>query len=339
MRKKKSQKVNKNRNTDFNSLNRELGSFGLEPPKRYRENQQANHYVDEIINGFEPTQRSARQSQQANQSRKKSTKNNKKQKSLNKQQQIAYNNKKHKANKLKRKIITIVAVILFTIIVVAILSLTVLFKIDTIKVSGNSIYTNKQITAVLPIEKSENLFLADTKGAKEKLEENLPYVYNAEIKRKFPTTITVTITETPTVYYVKNSDKTYTLLDDNFKVIEEKATKKPTGIRIKKAELKTATLGKTAIFTDKQKKKDLTNLIKEINSLQLENITAIYSVDINNNYMVYDGRITFKLGSTDDLEDKIYSALTATDKLDSENPDASGVLTVTGDKQVYFTEK
>ncbi|MBR6391650.1 MAG: hypothetical protein IKS12_00030, partial [Eubacterium sp.] len=68
-------------------------------------------------------------------------------------------------------------------------------------------------------------------------------------------------------------------------------------------------------------------------------VSAVYSSDINNNFIVYDSRITIKLGTLDNLENKIYSALTAIEKLNESNPQAEGVLTVTDNKQVYFSEK
>jgi cell division protein FtsQ len=217
----------------------------------------------------------------------------------------------------------------------------VLFKIDTITIKGNSIYSNSEITAVLPIEQNNNLLLCDIDSAEKELEESLPYVYKAEITRKLPTTIIVNITETQTIYAVKNEDKTYTLLDENFKVLETNSTKKPEGsIVIKKLTLTSANVGKTAGFEKEQIQKDLSAMTAQIKSMSLQDeITSIYSVDINNNYMVYDGRIIYKFGTTENLENKIYSALTATEKLNESNPNAKGEMTVTDVKQIYFTEK
>ena len=220
-----------------------------------------------------------------------------------------------------------------------ILSLTVLFKIQTVEISGNKIYTKQQISAVLPIEKEKNLFLADTSSAKEKLEENLPYIYNAQIKRKLPSTIIVNIEETPQVYALKTQDKTYTLFDDEFKVLETAVQKKPKKtILIKKAAIKEAIPGREAQFTNEKIKNNLKTLIDEQKRLKLDKITELYSVDINNNYMVYDSRITIKLGTCEGLENKIYSALAAIEKLEAQNPQAQGVLNVSTGKQIYFTE-
>jgi hypothetical protein len=69
-----------------------------------------------------------------------------------------------------------------------------------------------------------------------------------------------------------------------------------------------------------------------------DEITSIYSTSLTQNYVVYDGRITFKLGSCDNLEDKIYKGLTACEKLNTSNPSAKGAMTISDDKQIYFTE-
>ena len=55
--------------------------------------------------------------------------------------------------------------------------------------------------------------------------------------------------------------------------------------------------------------------------------------------MVYENRIEFKLGTCDDLENKIYQGLTACEELKQSNPNAEGTMTITGGKSLYFTEK
>ena len=110
-------------------------------------------------------------------------------------------------------------------------------------------------------------------------------------------------------------------------------------MEIRKAAVKTAVEGQPIEFTDKNLKKNLLRILDSIKRIQLEKVSAIQSDDINNNFIEYDNRITFKLGAIDDLDNKIYSALTATEKLDESNPSVEGVMTVTDGKQVYFTEK
>ena len=296
-----------------------LGQWGLEPPKIYRS--------DQRLNDFSNAER--------NRQRKDNSKNNK-----TIQQQRIDENKRRKQKKITRKIIRSTALALGIVAVVTVLSLTVLFKIQTISINGNERYSKQEIMAVLPIEKQKNLFLADTKSAKSKLEENLPYIYNADIRRKFPSTINVNITETPKIYSIKNADKTYTLLDDRLKVLENSSAKKPKkATAIKKAEIKSAVPGQEVQFKNKKTADNLIILINAVQSMKLDKISAVCSVDINNNYIIYDSRITIKLGETDGIEDKINSAFAAIEKIEEQNPLAEGELTVGTGKQIYFTEK
>ena len=245
-----------------------------------------------------------------------------------------------KISKIKRKIIFYGALSLSIIAIVVALSLTVLFKINTISIKGNEVYSQKEISAVLPIEKEANLFLIDKDRAEEKVIENLPYIYSVDIKRKLPSTVVVTITETPQVYCISNADKSYTYLDDTFKVLEEHGLSKPEGaIEIKNAKLKSGIKGQRAQFADKKLAKNIRGLTDLVKKTSVEKVSAIYSKDINNNYIEYDSRITIKLGTLDNAEKKLYAALAATEKLNETNPQAKGEITATDDKQVYFTAK
>ncbi|MBQ9531473.1 MAG: FtsQ-type POTRA domain-containing protein [Eubacterium sp.] len=314
---KNSKQVNNPERRDSRPAGSELGAYGLEPPKIYKKNQKL-----------------------AEEKATASKKQPKKKEPKTIQQQRAQQNKKRKQKMIIRKAILLLTLVVGIAAVIIVLSLTVLFKTQTITIKGNEIYSANEINAVLPVQKDKSMFLADLSGAEEKLEESLPYIYDANIKRKLPSTIVVNITETPQIYAIKNKDKTYTMVDDNFKVVEANSAKRPNkSILIKKAALLSAIPGKTAQFSDKKVKENLTQLIKAVKKVKFEKITQLYSVDINNNYLVYNSRIKIKLGSTDNLDEKLYSALAAINKLDEQNPQARGELTVGTGKQIYFTEK
>lgn len=292
----------------------DLGAFGLEPPKIYRSEQREEQRFVNSGRRREPQKQTLQERRQEQ-------------------------NHRRKRSKLKRKIVFRAVLALAIVAVIAVLSLTVFFKINTITITGNEIYSNKEITAVLPIDKNTNLFLMDKKAACQKLYENLPYIYKADITRKFPSSVVVKITETPVICAIKNPDKSYTLTDDRFKVLETNAGKMKKGsILITGVTLKSAIVGQTAEFSDNKMKNNLLKLTDAVNKLELEHITELYSKDINNNFMVYDGRITYKLGNLDKLDKKIYSALAATEQLNAGNPQAEGTLTIGTDNQIYFTE-
>ena len=296
-------------------LDRALSSFGIDPPKRYRR--------EDVVE--EAPQRSRQHRE--------------KELPKTRQQRHAEQNKKRKQNKLLRRIVAIISLTLGILAVLVVLSLTVLFKIETVTVEGNQRYAEEEITAVLPITYQDNLFLADTEKAAAKLEQNLPYIYDATISRKLPSTLLVNVTETPTVYAILTEDETYILTDGRFKVLELGVSELPEGaITVTNATVTTAVVGQQIVFGDDKTAENLQLLANAVTDLQLTEITGISSIDINNNYMVYEDRITFKLGTVENLENKIYTALTAAEKLNESNPQVSGTMTITDDKQIYFTE-
>lgn len=329
-RNKKTNKPDSHRQSgqnEFSDLNSQLGSFGLEPPKIYR-NEQSQKRGNEKKPDI-PRRRSNKKQKISSAKKPNDSNINEKRRSQN---------NKRKKKKTLRKIITVVSVVLAVVVVIIILSLTVLFKIDTISVSGNSKYKTEQIISASEIEKNTNLFTADASNAQEQLLKKLPYIYQAEVKRKFPSTIQIKVKEADTVYYIKNKDNTFTLFDTTLKVLEANVAAEPKDcIEIKKLAPSNVVAGEV-IKTDDKSYDDLLALMQIIEKLKLEDdITEIYSNDINNNFMVYKGRITFKLGSTADLEDKVYKALSVVEKINDSDPNAKGTVTVTADNKSYFT--
>lgn len=313
MKKKETKKKNPKKRI---AQNNNLGDFGLEPPKIYRDSQKR-------MAAAPNRQTSSRFLQNENISR-----NEKRERQTN---------KRKKRNKF-RKVLIWFAVAIVLISVMVVLSLTVFFHIETINVEGNERYTSEEILAQCTINAGENLFLADTDSASDMIEKNLPYICNAEISRKLPSSIEIKITEAQPAYYIENSEESYILLDNRFKVLETEA-EQSSGIFISKAEIKSSIAGQKIEFEDESTGECLEKLANVITNYNINEITAIYSNNISDNYVVYDNRINFKLGSCDNVESKIWQGLASCEKLDETNPNVSGTMTIHGDKQIYFTEE
>ena len=257
---------------------------------------------------------------------------------MTRQERRKKQNKRRRLKRSVRRALAVIGLVLLAVAIVAVLCLTVFFKIETITVTGSKVYDTDKVLSVCTIERGENLFLADTDKAAQQLQQALPYVYSARIKRKVPGTIQIQLTDATAAYAVKNKDKTYTLMDDRFKVLEVAQKKPKESILIQKADLKSATVGKTAQFANKNVAACLTQLAQAIRDYKFTEATAICSQGLNNNSIVYDNRIVFKLGTCDQLEKKINQGLAACAQLDQDNPSVKGTLRLTGEKQYYFTE-
>ncbi|MCM1286191.1 MAG: FtsQ-type POTRA domain-containing protein [Acetobacter sp.] len=319
---KKAGSQNRSSNRMYNDAG--LDDFGLEPPKIYRETQQR------IYNQRE--QRTYAKSSDRGQTRRPAENN-----ITSSEKKKRQKKKREKKNKL-RKIFIYLIICIVVIALAVVLSITSIFIVSEFDVKGSKVYTKEQIVSHLTIKEGDRMFLKDIDEAEEYLEKSLPYIYNAEIKRSIPKTIEIKITDAKPNYYIKNADKTYILLDDNFKVLDNDA-KKAKGIAITKAKIKSSEEGSKIVFKDEKISKSLESIAKVIKTNDFSEITGIYSNNISENYVIYDKRITFKLGTAENAEDKIFQGIAACEKLNQSNPNAKGEMNITGGKQIYFTEK
>lgn len=92
--------------------------------------------------------------------------------------------------------LTYIMIVFAFIALMVTLSLTVFFKIETIKVTadGAKYYTEEKVTALSGIEKGQNIFSVDTETIEKNIENTMPYIENCEIKREFPAGINIKIT-------------------------------------------------------------------------------------------------------------------------------------------------
>ena len=139
---------------------------------------------------------------------------------MTRQERRKKQNKRRRLKRSVRRALAVIGLVMLAVAIVAVLCLTVFFKIESITVTGSKVYDTEKVLSVCTIETGENLFLADTDKAAQQLQQALPYVYSAKIKRKLPGTVQIQVTDAAPAYAVKNKDKTYTLMDDRFKVLE-----------------------------------------------------------------------------------------------------------------------
>ena len=236
-------------------------------------------------------------------------------------------------------LITLIGITAFLAIGIT-LSLTIFFKITDINVTGSNVYSAEEIVQRSTLEIGENLFLIDTKECITELTESLPYVYEVKITRKLPSTINIEITDATPFLAIKNKDKTYILTDDRLKVLEASAPKKPKGvITMTKTSISTANPGYLLGFENEDADECIRSLVAAIKEVNMTEATSISCVDKNNNYIVYDNRITFKLGSCSNLESKINRGLAVCDELNDHNDSIKGTINLSVEKQSYFSEE
>ena len=224
-----------------------------------------------------------------------------------------------------------------------VLSLTVLFQVDTIQVTGSSRYSQEEIVKASGLKTGENLFLTGTKGAKAALESKLPYLEDVKVSRRLPAKLVIQVKQAG-VAGAASFQGRYVLLSDSGKVLEL-ANRVPSGCTVLNGlAFSSAVPGKQAAYKSKENRDLYSRVIGAIRENKLDKVTKI---DISSPYRIlveYDGRITMNLGNSSDLEYKLRFGRNVLDTKDENGnknigDEEKGVLNLSSakdDDRAYF---
>lgn len=258
----------------------------------------------------------------------------------------AYEKRKRKVQR-NRRILAVSVTVIFAMVAVIALSLTVFFRIDTIKILGDSIYDESQIINESGIVKGGNLFLTDIDKAREHIEKNLPYINSAVVKRKFPSAIIIEITGTQAYCCFKTTGGT-AVADNSLKVLEitSEENVSPEITRVTLHNVFTAGIGENIINTNStgESSKEIAKeaeLVKTIfdsvNESGIQHLTEINLESPGNLYCVYQDRLKLNLGSTEKLTYKLKAAIKIIEKEDEINQSERGEIFLNDTKNIYVS--
>lgn len=130
--------------------------------------------------------------------------------------------KKRKTRRRRRRgglgrLLRPLSVLLTAVAVVA--ALTMFFKVSTVEVTGSSRYRDGEVAAASGVELGDNLVLLDKYRIAQRIYTELPYVTEARINRKFPSTLVLEVTETTAVASIQGAGG-YWLLSAGEKLLE-----------------------------------------------------------------------------------------------------------------------
>ncbi len=107
-----------------------------------------------------------------------------------------------KIGKRQKKQLAIVTVVILIASIVAIMLLTPMFDVKTIKVKGNSVIQSQEVVGASGIALGVNIFEVNLDKAKKNVR-SIGYVEDVKIKRRLPSTIEITVVEEVGVAYIK----------------------------------------------------------------------------------------------------------------------------------------
>lgn len=222
--------------------------------------------------------------------------------------------KQRKAAK-RRKITPFLIVMSVFLVAAAIyLCITMLFNVDRVYIEGNTLYEEREIIETSGIEKGENLFEVDTAYAESKIYAVYNYVEAVEVKRNFPNSVTIYITEAEPFSVIEEADG-YTLVSAGGKVLERGLEEVPYGmLSVRGISTITSTeddLKRTALMQ---------RIINTMRELEMEGYNFLDLSDTLEIVMIYENRVRVELGNELELEYKLQFA----DKVIKENLPSTG---------------
>lgn len=234
--------------------------------------------------------------------------------------------------------ITLVLTVLAVAAVGVVLSLTVFFKIKNVDVSGNTeIYTPKQIISAGKIEFDSNLIRLSSKAVSNRIETALPFIEDARVIKKLPTTVELNITAATSAGFVKKGSS-YVVVSTRGKVLEI-AKKQPeklpeiAGVKLEKVSVADVLSDDNKVFSSIQ------SIYEKLGAALARDITEIDVTDNLNLSFTYRDRIDVRLGSETELAEKLkFVAILLADgeKIDD---DDMGVVYASNPKRVSFLRK
>ena len=234
---------------------------------------------------------------------------------------IKKSNARKKKKRRRQNAKVFLFVLLFLIILAGILSLTVFFKTEHIKVTGSSTYTAEEIISTAEINKGDNLFLVFEKKVSQRLSKKLPLIDSVKIKRTLPDTVTINITETKEEICFNNEKEIFSA-NSTGKVINKYQIVPDNLIMFTVSKNTKLKSGENISFSNDREAELYKEFCKLIDSFE-HKINFINLSDPYNSYMKIEDRIIVKLGSNSYFDKKI-SYLNASLKGISEN--AQGVF-------------
>lgn len=243
--------------------------------------------------------------------------------------------KMSRKRKLKKHILTILlAVVVMCVGLVLVFSL--FFKINTITISGDKVYSDKMITEKSGVAIGENLFKIKEEKLTESLSKELPYVKAVTVERKLPDTLIINVEAAKEVGAITTS-KGFVLIDETGKVLDKNASILKENVAvINNVRLKEYVEGEKVVLTDEKKTETLIKLFEAIKNADMQLLTEIDLKNINDIKIKYDDRITFAVGSLTNIETKLARGVAALEKENEINAYSEGTLDLKTEPYVYF---
>lgn len=245
-----------------------------------------------------------------------------------------YIERQRDASRRRRRILRLVCILIGLLLLLGVLLACVIlfFKVETITVTGNTIYTDERIIECCGIEPEQNIFLVRNEDVAKALGSELPFIYSVRLERRLPSSVELVIFE-ETPYFVFESDGDWVVMSADMKVLDinssaEYIAATYPGVReVKVPAILYAVTGDYLLFRDEANKAALSKVLKALD--ECEFCEDVKVIDFTNRFDIrldyQSGRFEILLGTGSDADTKLEFARQI---IHSFREDATGTICV-----------
>lgn len=199
-------------------------------------------------------------------------------------------------------ILTLIAIIALVVCEIA------FCRVKVIKVNGVTQYDTNEVIASTGVTEGQNLLLVNVKSIEENLYSLYPYVEKIKLRRIFPTTAEISITEA-TVRYSIAYNGGYVYISQYGKLLDNRTEKEANSILLVGGGI-TDNDGYLKFNDEYQQQayEEINTCLNERGD-EISKITRIDISDVYNIKLLYDGRVLMNIGGISDLRYKLNFGL------------------------------
>ena len=224
---------------------------------------------------------------------------------LSKNERIRLHNERIRRAKRRKKRVFVTVVLTAAVAVIAFLVFFVFFRAQSIRVEGESRYSDRDIAAASGIENDTPLLLLKSDDIRNRITTTLVYIGDVQVQKQLSGAVVLTVSETEAAYYI-NTTGGIVLFDASGKVLEYPAAEVPENCAAVIGLGEVATLPGYAVMTESNEKAAVFfELSERFRAANLGKITKIDISDSKDLRVELDGTYIVTLGDVDNLAYKL----------------------------------
>ncbi len=226
--------------------------------------------------------------------------------------------------------------LIFVVVVVLLLfALGLMFRVQTIEVSGASHYSAQEIIEASGVEQGDNLFFINRFSAASNILSRLPFVDAASMDREMPSTVTIKVTESRAAAYVVWQEQ-YWMFSASGKMLGSAEGAELEGLVAVKNITPLAPVTGETMKVPQEESAKLSYLLEILQAMEengmLGSVSELDMYQTANPEFQYTERFSVRLGGNGDTDYKLRMVLAAARQVD---PSETLLLDVSDGTTVY----